>query len=93
MTVREFIEENKGKYTEIVESAIELLDGYMDMDVEPLDKIEMNGCEFYLWLMNTNDEKWTEWKSMDEDEKKNIRGKAKEMDYEEKDIFLVLRKI
>lgn len=93
MTVREFIETNKNKYTEIVTSDIEMLKDYMDMDVEPLDKIRMNGCEFYLWLMNTNDEKWTEWKSMDEEEKEDIRRKAKEMDYEEKDIFLVLRKI
>lgn len=93
MTVREFIEENKGKYTEIVESAIELLDGYMDMDVEPLDKIEMNGCEFYLWLVGISETKWTTYESMDEEEKENIRRKAKEMDYEEKDIFLVLRKI
>lgn len=93
MTVRKFIEANKEKYTEIVTSEIENLEDYMDMDVVSLIQTEMNGCEFYLWLVGTYETKWTTYEDMNEEEREDVRRKAREMDYEEADRFLVLRQI
>lgn len=62
---------------------------FINMELSYNEIAEMNGCEFYLWLMRENNI-WRYYDGMDKEEKCDIRRQAKKMDYDEADQFLVV---
>ena len=109
MTIKEFIEENKGKYADICYESKDkgmgysITDGfYPDMsadqrnevfvkDVEECEQVQLNGCEFYLWIEEPYVDAWQYYDDDDEETKESVRQKALEKyDYSENDTFMVL---
>lgn len=58
--------------------------------IDECDQLDMNGCQFYLWLNTEDPDAWKNYMDLEEDTKISIRNNAaKEYGYSESDRFVV----
>lgn len=87
MTIREIKE--SGKYEDLETSEIENITGYLDMDIDSFSYVEMNGCQFYLYLQKDYPA-WKCYEDYSKDEKERVKQEAMELyGYTKDDLFLV----
>lgn len=70
MTIKEAKE--NGMYADVDISDIENVNGVMDMSVDAFPSVEMNGCEFYLYIQK-DPATWKNYEDYSEQQKESIR--------------------
>lgn len=99
MTIKEFVEKNKGKYAcmdyvledDVIDLHNQSVSEEENKDISDCEVVEMNMYEYVLYLESENDRAWEDFEETDDELKNRIEKiNAKKYEYSKDDKFVVI---